>query len=281
LARGRTAAATAGDISLAGKTCVITGGTSGLGEATARLFARSGARVLITGLEEERGRRIEASTKNIKFRAANLEDRSETLGLIDWLDSNCERVDVLISNASRNSRHSLTDISQDEWDRMVHINLSAPFLLSNWAARRMIKTKTEGRIIIIGAIQAFSPLESSFAYVTTKGGLISMVRSMAVDLGPYGILATAVLPGSFYVKEGEPPGSLDARAATLVRRMGRPIEIARVLAFLASDNNSFMTGNMIIVDGGRVISRRPDPDEIRLDELPDNARHSHPRRAKR
>jgi glucose 1-dehydrogenase len=247
-----------------------------LGEATARLFAKSGADVLITGLDEVRGKRIQAEFENVKFRAANLEDRTDTLRLLDWLDSNCKRVDVLISNASRNSRYSVTDISADEWDRIVHLNLSAPFLLSAWAARKMVGTRTKGKIIIVGAIQAFSPLDRSFAYVTTKGGLISMVRSMAVDLGPHGILTTAVLPGSFYVNDEEPPASLDGRAATLVRRMGRPIEMARLLAFLASDNNSFMTGNMIIVDGGRVMSRRQDPDEISLGDLPGDADASTP-----
>lgn len=101
-----------------------------------------------------------------------------------------------------------------------------------------------------------------------------MVRSLAVDLGPYGILATAVLPGSFYVKDEALDPLLDSRSASVVRRMGKPIEMARLLAFLASDHNSFMTGNVIIIDGGRVISRRPDPEELRLSDLPDDPRYS-------
>jgi glucose 1-dehydrogenase len=264
--------------SLAGKTCIITGGARGLGEATARRFAQLGADVLIVDRDEGRGERIQASVKNVRFRRADLEDRSDTLELLKWLDSNCKRVDVMISNAARNSRYSVTDLALDEWDKIVHLNLTAPFLLSRWAARRMIETKTKGKILIVSAIQAFSPLDRSFAYVTTKGGLISMVRSMAVDLGPHGILTTAVLPGSFYVGEEDAAGSVDERAASLVRRMGRPIEMARLLAFLASDDNSFMTGNAIIADGGRVISRRPDPDEVRLGDLPDTDRPASPRR---
>jgi glucose 1-dehydrogenase len=268
----------AAESTLAGKTCVITGGTRGIGEATARLFAEWGAHVLITGRDEKRGKDIEAGSTRIKFRRADLEDRTDTMKLLDWLDSNCKKVDVMISNAARNSRYSLTDVPIEEWDRIVQLNLTTPFLLSRWAARKMMQSKTKGKIIIVGAIQAFSPLDHSFAYVTTKGGLISMVRTMAVDLGPYGILTTAVLPGSThgsYLKGEEPEVSLDERAATLVRKMGRPIEIARLLAFLASDHNSFMTGNVIIIDGGRVISRRPDPDEIRLGDLPEDA-HSRP-----
>lgn len=257
---------------LAGKNCVITGGTRGLGGATAKLFARLGANVFISGTDQERGKRLQDSDTRIKFRAANLEDRKETLELVEWLKSNCEKVDVLISNAARNSRYSVTEITIEEWDRIVNLNLGAHFILSKWAASNMIENKTKGKIIIIGAIQAFSPLDRSFAYSTTKGGILSMIKSLAVDLGPHGILATAVLPGSFHVKDEEIDSSLDSRAASVVRRMGKPIEFARLLVFLASDYNSFMTGNVIIIDGGRVISRRPDPEELRLSDLPNDPR---------
>jgi glucose 1-dehydrogenase len=260
--------------SLAGKTCVITGGTRGLGEAAARLFSKLGADVIISGTDDERGKRIQSEEKRIKFKKANLEDRDNTLEFVKWLESNCKKIDVLISNAARNSRYNVTDIPVEEWDKIVNLNLGAPFLLSRWAARNMIENKTKGKLIIVGAIQAFSPLDRSFAYVTTKGGIISMVRSLAVDLGPYGILATAVLPGSFYVKDEELDPDLDARSASVLRRMGKPIESAKLLAFLASDNNSFMTGNVIIIDGGRVISRRPDPEELRLSDIPDDPRFS-------
>jgi NAD(P)-dependent dehydrogenase (short-subunit alcohol dehydrogenase family) len=89
---------------------------------------------------------------------------------------------------------------------------------------------------------------------------------MAADLGEHGIQAMSVLPGPFYVKGGEPPASFDNKAATLIGRMGRPLEMARLLAFLASDNSSFMTGNTIVIDGGRIISRKPDPEEILKDD---------------
>ncbi|MDA4113820.1 MAG: SDR family oxidoreductase [Thaumarchaeota archaeon] len=259
---------------LAGKNCVITGGTRGLGETTAKYFAKLGAEVIITGTDEKRGRGIEASTKGIRFQASNLEDRVSTLKLVEWLESNCKKVDVFISNAARNSRYSITDLPVEEWDKMVNLNLGAPFLLSKWAARNMIANKTKGKIIIISAIQAYSPLDRSFPYVTTKGGLISMVRSMAADLGPHGILATAVLPGPFHVMDQEIDDALDSRSASFLRRMGRPLEYARLLAFLASDHNTFMTGNMIVIDGGRMISRRPDPDELRLSDLPDDSRYT-------
>ena len=119
-------------------------------------------------------------------------------------------------------------------------------------------------IINIGAIQSFYPLDSSLAYSAVKGALRSMTKSMAVDLGRYGILVTLVMPGPIYAKadEEDVPEDLDKRAATLIGRMGRKIEVAKLLAFLSSDDNTFMTGNEIIIDGGRSISRKPDPEEI-------------------
>jgi glucose 1-dehydrogenase len=252
---------------LENKTCIITGGTRGLGEATAKLFAKLGANVVITGRDEERGKRLQSSTKGITFRRADFENREDVTDLLKWLDRNYSSIDVLISNAARNSRFDLLNIEVQEWDRMLNLLLTTPFLLSRWAAKKMIDQKKKGKIIVVSAIQAISPLEHSFAYATCKGGLISMVRSMATDLGRHGIQVMAVLPGPFYIKDEPMPEGLDSRAASILGRMGRPNEMAKLLAFLASDNNTFMTGNTIVVDGGRLISRKADPQEIQLQTI--------------
>jgi glucose 1-dehydrogenase len=162
----------------------------------------------------------------------------------------------------------VTEIPMEEWDRMVNLNLTAPFLLARTAAKKMIANGTKGRIVLVSAIQSISPIEKSFAYATTKGGLISMVRTLAVDLGPHGVLVTGVLPGPFYVGRKEIPLEPTGGAASLLGRMGTPDEMAHLMAFLASDANTFMTGNLIVVDGGRVISRKPDPVEISRWALP-------------
>jgi NAD(P)-dependent dehydrogenase (short-subunit alcohol dehydrogenase family) len=253
---------------LKGKICVITGGTKGLGEATAKLFASHGGKVLITGRDEEKGKSIQASVPGIVYRRVDLEDRDDTLEFVSWLDSHYPEIDVMISNASRDSRYSVTEIPMEEWDRLVNLNLTAPFLLAKTAAKKMIANKTKGKIILVSAIQSISPMEKSFAYVTTKGGLVSMVRTLAVDLGPHGILVTGVLPGPFYVGRKEIPLKPKGGAASLLGRMGTPDEMAHVMGFLASDANTFMTGNLVVVDGGRVISRKPDPEEMKMFRLP-------------
>ena len=249
--------------SLEGKRCLITGGTRGIGEATANLFERLGAReVLIIGRDRARGEKIAGSSQRIKYRQVDLEDLEETRKFARWLDSDYGVLDVVVSNASRDSRYNLLNIPFEEWEKMVALNLTSPFLICKTAAQKMVSSKVRGKIILLGAIQALYPLQDSFAYVATKGGILSMMKSMASDLGRYGIQVLSVLPGPIYIKDGEVPASLDQRAAPLLERMGRRDEVAKVVAFLASDDNSFMTGSYVIVDGGRLISRRPDPTEI-------------------
>ncbi|MEM4086214.1 MAG: SDR family oxidoreductase [Saccharolobus sp.] len=249
------------EINLKGKVCLITGGTSGIGLKTAQLFKELGAETYIIG-------RKEIKLDGVKFIKVDLTNRDELLSFINWFEKNVGILHALINNASRNSRYSVLDIDLKEWDEMISLNLTAPFLLSKMAARLMIKNKIKGKIINVSAIQAHFPLENSFAYVTTKGGLLSMTRSLAVDLGKYGIQVIAVTPGPIYTKGEEPPIDLDQRAATLlVGRMGRSIEVANLLAFLVSDLNTFITGTEIIIDGGRIISRKPDPEEISRGEI--------------
>jgi NAD(P)-dependent dehydrogenase (short-subunit alcohol dehydrogenase family) len=255
-------------LSLDGKTAIITGSAAGIGERTARLFEELGARVLSLDVDEERGARLEKRSAHgrIQFRKVDLRDRGQVLEFVRWAEENVETVDVLINNAGRASRNNIFNIALEEWDSMVSLSLTAPLLLSRFAANKMIHKGVRGKIIMISAIQALRPLESSFGYSIVKGGLLSMTRSLAIDLGPHGIQVTAVLPGPIYTADRnrfeDAPESLDKRSATLLGRMGKRTEVANLLAFLASDMNTFMTGNLIAIDGGRLISRKPDPEEI-------------------
>ncbi|WP_369610303.1 SDR family NAD(P)-dependent oxidoreductase [Sulfurisphaera javensis] len=245
---------------LDGKTILITGATHGIGYVTAKLFRDLGANVIGIG-------RREISISGVKIVKVDLTKRSEVLNFIEWYKKEIGIIHVLINNASVNSRYSIFNITLDEWDKMIELELTSPMLLSKMASEIMIQKGIKGKIINISAIQSKSPLRESLAYATVKGGLISMSRSLAVDLGKYGIQVITVVPGPIYTKSDEVPEDLDKRAATLLGRMGRPIEVAYLLAFLASDYNTFITGTEIVIDGGRLISRKPDPEEITRGEV--------------
>lgn len=248
------------------KTIIITGGTKGIGEETALLFASKGANVTIIGRNEQKASEIMGKANGkINFLKCDLSNREQVMQLCNSIKRKFNRVDVLINNASKNSRFSVLNLDTEEWDSMIELNLTSVFLLTKTVAELMVNTGTKGRIINVGAVQSFFPLESSFAYSTVKGAMRSMTKSMAVDLSPHGILVTLVIPGPVYAKANndEPSKDLDSRAATLLGRMGRKSEVARLLEFLSSDDNTFMTGNEIIIDGGRTISRKPDPSEIK------------------
>lgn len=251
---------------LKGKRVIITGGTHGIGESTALLFGIKGASVLITGRDRNRAEQIRGlpGGENIEFRRCDFTIRSETEELATWIESQTPPYNVLINNASRNSRYSILDLTLKEWDEMVELNLTSILSITRAFSKKLVDLGSPGKVINVGAIQSFFPLNSSVAYSTVKGGLRALTKSLAVDLGPYGILVNLVSPGPIYAKaeSEEPPTELDSRAATVLGRMGRKIEVAKLLAFLASDDNTFMTGNEIIIDGGRSISRKSDPQEV-------------------
>ena len=255
--------------SLYNKNVIITGGTHGIGATTAKLFYHEGANVVIVGRDEEKADKIikGLNGNRMTFKKCDLTQRNEVLKLANWIKNSEITYNVLINNASKNSRYNITNITLQEWDAMIELNLTSTLILSSAFVHKLKIQKKPGKIINIGAIQSLMPLESSLAYSTVKGALRSMTKSMAIDLAPFNILVSLVIPGPIYAKSDsdEPPKDLDSRAATLLGRMGRKIEVAKLLKFLSSDDNSFMTGNEIIIDGGRLISRKPDPTEIKND----------------
>lgn len=256
---------------LKNKNVIITGGTHGIGETTAILFKELGATILVIGRNEEEGNKIMKAKGEgtATFYKCDLTKRDETLKLCQFIDNSENPYNVLINCASRNSRYNVLNIDISEWENMLELNLNSLLLLTKYFSRKLISKNVPGKIINVGAIQSITPLKSSFAYAAVKGALRSITKSLAIDLGEHNILCTLVMPGPIYAKTTNetPSKDLDLRAATVIGRMGRKIEVANLLKFLASDENTFMTGNEIIIDGGRLISRKPDPVEIDSGDL--------------
>ena len=244
------------------KVALITGGTSGIGEATALLFAKEGAKVTITGRDEKRGHAvIEQILKHggeAIFVRTDVRHADDCRSAVDETIRAFGRLDVLFNNAGVFYAHTTVDCSEEEWDLQIDINLKGTFLMSKFALPGMIK---QGSGVIINNSSGWGIVggDAAVAYCASKGGVVLLTKAMAVDHGRQGIRVNCICPGDVET----PMLPEDARFRGMkwedylagcnnrpLGRIGTADEIAKAALFLASDDSSFMTGASLIVDGG-------------------------------
>jgi NAD(P)-dependent dehydrogenase (short-subunit alcohol dehydrogenase family) len=247
---------------LANKVALITGGTSGIGEATAMLFSREGAAVAVTGRSEERGRKVAAEIEKNGGKAIFILTDVRLIGdcrrAVDETVRAFGRIDVLFNNAGVYFPHTALDCTEEEWDLQLDINLKGAFLMSKCALPGMI-AQAGGVIINNSSGWGLVGGDRAVAYCASKGGMVLMTKAMAVDHGREGIRVNCICPGDVET----PMLPVDAKMRGLdwneylagcanrpLGRIGTSEEIAKAALFLASDDSSFMTGATLVVDGG-------------------------------
>lgn len=242
---------------LTGKVALVTGASSGIGRATALLFAREGLRVCATARDEAGLRELEREMPKGEhlYRVLDLQDVKGCQDLVAEVDQHFGGIDVLAHIAAYLKRKELFDVTEEDWDEQLDVNLRATFFLNRAVGKTMIDRGISGSIINYASSSwLIGPMKGSDAYVASKGGVVSLARGFARQFGPHGIRVNVIAPGQINTPmqhvDNDPKIVAEAAAACPLRRMGEPEELARVTLFLASDNASFINGATLNVSGG-------------------------------
>lgn len=237
------------------KRVLITGGAGGIGSATAARFVEEGARVLILDRDAAACARLAAALPGLAgWIAADVAEPHDVARAFAELDGRLGGPDVVINNAGISLRHPFVDITTDEWRQVIDVNLGGVFYVAQQAARRML-ARGGGVILNMGSTNGLMGYPYYADYNASKAGVIELTRSMALELAPT-IRVNAVCPGFILTPMQEAEYSPDMQrvfAAKLpLARLGRPADVAALLAFLASDDAAFITGQAVVIDGGEI-----------------------------
>jgi 3-oxoacyl-[acyl-carrier protein] reductase len=241
------------------KGVLISGGTSGIGLATAGRFLEEGSRVFVGGVDKAE---VETALESLRDAgpvdgvASDVSEEDGASALVEAAVASLGRVDVLINNAGIAHKVRFLDLEPEEWDRMIAVNLRGMFLVARLVAGRMVADRAGGSIVLMASTNALGGEEEFAHYNASKGGVLQLMRSMAVELGPHGIRVNCLCPG--FIDTPLNRGMADeaafrayAERAIPLGRYGRSDEVAAAYAFLASEEGSFIHGAALVVDGGQ------------------------------
>jgi 3-oxoacyl-[acyl-carrier protein] reductase len=244
------------NIDLSGKTALVTGSTRGIGRAIAQSLAEAGARVAVVGRDKSKAEAVAVEIgKGAMGFAADVSHTAEVIELVADVEKAFGGIDILVNNAGLTRDNLVMRLKDEDWDEVLNANLRGAFATIRAAARGMMK-KRSGRIINISSVVGLNGNKGQANYSASKAGLIALTKSVAKELGSRNILVNAIAPG-FIETEMTAAMTPDARAALNglipLERLGKPEDIAAAVVFLASDYASYITGQVIVVDGGMVM----------------------------
>lgn len=245
-------------IDLSGKTALITGGTMGIGAAIAKELHAAGANLILTGVEDENtigefntNARLQG-IRNIQYIRVDYTDSNSIEAFFRFLDLQ-NKIDICVNNAGTNRNNKIDEINIDDFNRLLDINLRAPFLITRYLSKRM-REANYGRIVNIASIWGIKSREGRTAYTITKSGIIGLTKTSSIELAPFNVLVNAVSPGFTLTEltmKTLPENEFEVlKSMVPAKRFAQPDEIAKLVLFLVSDMNTYITGQNIAIDGG-------------------------------
>ncbi|MGC1172561.1 SDR family NAD(P)-dependent oxidoreductase [Polaromonas sp.] len=241
---------------LGGRVCIVTGGAQGIGEACIRRFARENAKVVIADIDDSRGTAL-ASELGGLYVHCDVGDKAQVDALVAQTVAAHGRIDVLVNNAGIFRAADFLEVTEADFDAVLRINLKGSFLVGQAVAREMAKAG-KGSIVNMSSVNGVLAIPTISSYNVSKGGINQLTRVMALALADKGVRVNAVAPGTIATELASKAvlTSDEAKARimsrTPMKRLGEPSEIADAVAYLASDAASYITGEIVVVDGGRM-----------------------------
>ena len=242
------------------KVALVTGGAQGIGLACAKQFLAEGARVAIVDINAEQGARAlaELGAEHTLFIAGDVADSSLAAEVVRQTLARFGRIDILLNNAGITHAAEFLELDVADFDRVLAINLRSYFVFGQAVARHMVAAGIRGTIINMSSVNAILAIPNQVPYVISKGGVNQLTKVMSVSLAPHGIRVNAIGPGTIATElarkavMGSPAAERTIMSRTPLGRLGEPSEVASVAVFLASDDASYLSGQTIYPDGGRL-----------------------------
>jgi NAD(P)-dependent dehydrogenase (short-subunit alcohol dehydrogenase family) len=233
---------------------IVTGAGRNIGEETAKLLAAEGAKVAVVDIDKGRGEMVAAEIGKAGGEAmgfgADVSVEAEIDKLVKDVMAAWGRIDILVNNAAISDNKHILEITKEQWDKVIAVTLTGPFLLSQHVARQMVAQGTPGRIVNIGSTSGFYGRKRAIAYTAAKGGIANLTRSMAVQLAAHNIRVNGIVPNKIGSPVGKDEFDPTRPVVNLRGRPGMPLDLARAVLFLVSDESDFIAGEMLFVDGG-------------------------------